>query len=93
MDKEQRILSELIGKVFPIKTFEQDLADFFYEKKRCKKLWYSNLPCEIKAVDGSFHQVNFRCNIERPSENYMYCLVLKHEGNQVHITEGYLELI
>lgn len=36
MEKEQKILSELIGKVFPIKTFETDIADFFMKRRDVK---------------------------------------------------------
>ena len=90
--KDQMFLEELIGSKFPVDSFESDIKNFFFVRKRSKKLWFSNIPCEIKVGDV-MHQVNYRCCIESAKEKNMFCLVLEHIDDMVYIKEGYLEKI
>lgn len=90
--KDQIFLEELIGRKFPVSSFESDIKNFFFIRKHSKKLWFSNIPCEIKVSDAT-HQVNYRCCIESAKEKNMFCLVLEHKGEMVYVKEGYLEKI
>lgn len=90
--KDQIFLEELIGSKFPVSSFESDIKNFFFIRKHSKKLWFSNIPCEIKVGDAT-HQVNYRCCIESAKEKNMFCLVLEHKGEMVYVKEGYLEKI
>lgn len=90
--KDQIFLEELIGSKFPVSSFESDINNFFFIRKHSKKLWFSNIPCEIKVGDAT-HQVNYRCCIESAKEKNMFCLVLEHKGEMVYVKEGYLEKI
>lgn len=90
--KDQIFLEELIGSKFPVSSFESDINNFFFIRKHRKKLWFSNIPCEIKVGDAT-HQVNYRCCIESAKEKNMFCLVLEHKGEMVYVKEGYLEKI
>lgn len=90
--KDQIFLGELIGSKFPVSSFESDIKNFFFIRKHSKKLWFSNIPCEIKVGDAT-HQVNYRCCIESAKEKNMFCLVLEHKGEMVYVKEGYLEKI
>lgn len=82
--KDQIFLEELIGSKFPVSSFESDIKNFFFIRKHSKKLWFSNIPCEIKVGDAT-HQVNYRCCIESAKEKNMFCLVLEHKGEMVYV--------
>lgn len=51
--KDQIFLEELIGSKFPVSSFESDIKNFFFIRKHSKKLWFSNIPCEIKVSDAA----------------------------------------
>lgn len=51
--KDQIFLEELIGSKFPVSSFESDIKNFFFIRKHSKKLWFSNIPCEIKVGDAA----------------------------------------
>lgn len=89
---DNRNLEELIGSKFPVSSFESDIKNFFFIRKHSKKLWFSNILCEIKVGDAT-HQVNYRCCIESAKEKNMFCLVLEHKDEMVYVKEGYLEKI
>ena len=84
--KEQEILKNLIGKVLPVDTFEDEMAKLLHSRK----IEWSNLPTSI--WDGKeWRKVNYR--ITYPKTNYFFCLILDRESvpGQIKITEGYLE--
>ena len=88
--KDNEILNLLIEKRFPIGNFEEELGKIMKKRNRAK-LFISNMPDTIKALDGSYHSVNFRCIPQSKSCKCMFCLTLKHEDGMVLIQEGYLE--
>ena len=90
MDKDQKILDELVGKKIPIEDFEMEICRIF-RIKNGTKLICNNIPDTICDINGEFHKVNFRCIPDSPRWDNMFCLVLEHEGRMVLIKEGYLE--
>lgn len=91
--KDQKVLNGLIGKKYPVDSFEECLKDYFFAKRRRKKLWWSNIPTKIQDRNGNLHEVNFRCCLEYPDEEHFFCLKLEHKDGMVYITKGYLEEI
>lgn len=87
---DQKILKELIGKRFPVESFETELEKIM-KKKSGAKLLISNRPDTIKGTDGKYHAVNYKCVPQSKSCRYLFCLMLKHENGMVWIKNGYLE--
>lgn len=89
--KDQKVLNGLIGKKYPVDSFEKCLKDYFFANRRRKKLWWSNIPTKIQDTNGNQHEVNYRCCLEYPDEEHFFCLKLEHKDGMVYITEGCLE--
>lgn len=60
MSVDERVMIELVGKKFPIETFEEEIEKVLKQKSGAKLL-ISNKPDTIKGTDGEFHAVNFKC--------------------------------
>lgn len=90
MNKDQKILDELIGKKIPVEDFEKEIAKVM-KKRSTAKVICNNIPDTIRALDGTWHKVNFRCIPDSPLYQNMFCFVLKHEDGMVVIKKGYLE--
>ena len=60
MSVDERVMIELVGKKFPIETFEEEIGKVLKQKSGAKLL-ISNKPDTIKGTDGEFHAVNFKC--------------------------------
>mgnify|MGYP005761994817 FL=1 len=89
---DRKLLDGLIGKSFPIATFEEEL-EMYFKAKSSKKLWYSSAPDRICTDDGQYHDVNFRCCPESDNAKYLFCFCLEHINGQVMIKKGYLNPI
>ena len=90
MMKDNEVLKLLVGKRFPVESFEEELGKIL-KKRSSAKLFISNMPDTIKGLDGSYHSVNFKCIPLSRSCKCMFCLMLKHEDGMVLIQKGYLE--
>ena len=60
MMEDNEVLKLLVGKRFPVESFEEELGKIL-KKRSSAKLFISNKPDTIKGADGEFHAVNFKC--------------------------------
>lgn len=84
MSVDERVMIELVGKKFPIETFEEEIGKVLKQKSGAKLL-ISNKPDTIKGTDGEFHAVNFKCIPQSSSCKNLFCFLLKHKDGMVLI--------
>lgn len=90
MMEDNEVLKLLVGKRFPVESFEEELGKIL-KKRSSAKLFISNKPDTIKGADGEFHAVNFKCIPQSASCKNLFYFLLKHEDGMVLIQKGYLE--
>lgn len=90
MMEDNEVLKLLVGKRFPVESFEEELGKIL-KKRSSAKLLISNKPDTIKGTDGEFHAVNFKCIPQSSSCKNLFCFLLKHKDGMVLIQKGYLE--
>lgn len=92
LKNDTKILEELIGMSIPVEEFETEIGKVM-KKRSTAHLYYSNKPDCIRSLDGTYHNVNYKCVPEDKKCQNFFCLVLEHSDGKVFIKEGFLEKI